>query len=189
MDQLRFWFILQQDVDRPVGGVKQIYSVASIIADLGFSVFIVQGTSDFRPSWFTSSFLNIRTIASKDFSFSDLQSTSDIVVIPETFLPLLPQLSHLRVVIFNQNMHYLFGEKFDFEPSSVLRMYSLPNILAVLTVSSSDYNYALDALPLPPSRIHRVVNAIEDDVFLFHSLQVILLPICLERILSIQELF
>ena len=135
MDQLRFWFILQQDVDRPVGGVKQIYSVASIIADLGFSVFIVQGTSDFRPSWFKSSLQNIRTIADKDFLSQTL--ATDIVVIPKLFY-LCCRSFHLSVVIFNQNMHYLFGEKLNFDPSAALRLYSLPNILSVLTVIS-DY--------------------------------------------------
>ena len=162
MKLFRFWFILQQDVDRPVGGVKQIYAVASIIADLGYPVFVVQGTSEFRPSWFSSSLSNVNTVSAKGFSFKQLNSSIDIVVIPETFLPLLPKIRNLMVVIFNQNMHYLFGEKFDFDPRSVLHLYSLPNIVSVLTVSSSDYNYALDSLPISPTKIHRVVNAIED---------------------------
>ena len=167
MNQFRFWFILQQDVDRPIGGVKQIYCIASIIADLGYPVFIVQGTSDFRPKWFSSDHLNFCTVANKDFSIENLDPLVDIVLIPETFLPLLSKLSRLRVVIFNQNMHYLCGENFNFDPSQVLLSYSRPNIAAVLTVSASDYNYAIDALPLPPSRIHRIVNAIEDDIFSF----------------------
>ena len=50
VNYLMFWFILQQDVKRPIGGVKQIYLVASIIADLGYSVSIVQGTDEFRLS-------------------------------------------------------------------------------------------------------------------------------------------
>ena len=167
MNQSRFWFILQQDVDRPIGGVKQIYTVASIIADFGYSVFVVQGTSSFRPTWFSTSDFNFRTVGSQDFSVDQLDPFVDIVVIPETFLPLLPTLSRLRVVIFNQNMHYLCGEDFSFDPALVMQAYSRPNILSVLTVSASDYNYAVDALPLPPSRIHRIVNAIEDDVFSF----------------------
>ncbi len=167
MNQPRFWFILRQDVDRPIGGVKQIYAVASIISNLGFSVSVVQGTSEFRPSWFPSSEYSFHTVGNKDFSFDLLDPLSDIVVIPETFLPLLPKLKRFPVVIFNQNMHYLFGEKIDLNPAQVLRAYSSPNIIAVWTVSASDYNYALDLLPLPPQRIHRIINAIEDDLFSF----------------------
>ena len=93
--QLRFWFLLQQDVDRPIGGVKQIYIVASIISDLGYSVSIVQGTSAFRPSWFPVDRLNFRTVGNNDFSAQRLDPNIDVVVIPETFLPLLPRLQHL----------------------------------------------------------------------------------------------
>ena len=167
MKQLRFWFILQQNVDRPVGGVKQIYSVASIISGLGYSACIVQGTTEFRPSWFPASELNFRTIGLSDFSFKKLDPRLDIVVIPETFLPLMSQLSHLKVVIFNQNMHYLFGEKMNLDPSFVLQSYSSSNILSVWTVSASDFSYAVDLLPISSDRVHRIVNAVESDVFSF----------------------
>ena len=167
MKQSRFWFILQQDVDRPVGGVKQIYVVASIISSLGYHVTIVQGTSEFRPSWFPLSDLNFHTVGKKDFALAELNQNNDIVVIPETFLPLLPRLSRLKVVIFNQNMHYLFGELFDLNPAFVMRAYSSPNIVGVLTVSHSDYAYALDSLPISPDRIHRLVNAIDENTFSF----------------------
>ena len=168
MNQSRFWFILQQDVDRPIGGVKQIYIVASIISSLGYPVWIVQGTSSFKPSWFPTSHLNFNTVGKNEFSFNQLDNSRDIVVIPETYLPLLPSISHLKVVIFNQNMHYLFGERFDLDPSFVMKSYSATNILSVLTVSASDYCYALNVLPVPPDRIHRIVNAIEDDVFSYN---------------------
>ena len=167
--KLRFWFLLQQDVDRPIGGVKQIYTVASIISELGYSVTIVQGTSNFRPSWFSTTRSNFLTIGNNDFSPQSLDSSTDVVVIPETFLPLLPKLQHLRVVIFNQNMHYLFGEKLDFDPSFVFKAYASPNIVAVLTVSSSDHSFAIDALPIPSTKIHRIFNAIEDDLFSFSA--------------------
>ena len=167
MKQFRFWFILQQNVDRPIGGVKQIYTVASIISGLGFSVYIVQGSSEFRPSWFPANELDFYSIGINDFSFNNLDPTFDIVVIPETFLLLLPKLSHLKVVIFNQNMHYLFGEKMNLDPSFVFRAYSLPNILSVWTVSASDYSYAIDTLPIPPSRVFRIVNAVESGLFSF----------------------
>ena len=117
-------------------------------------------------TWFSTSDFKFRTVGIQDF-WGDQFDPFDIVVIPETFLPLLPTLSRLRVVIFNQNMHYLCGEDFSFDPALVMQAYSRPNILSVLTVSASDYNYAVDALPLPPSRIHRIVNAIEDDIFSF----------------------
>lgn len=167
VSQFRFWFILQQDVDRPVGGVKQIYTVASIISGLGFSVCVVQGTSAFRPSWFPVSGLNFRTIGKQDFSSDNLNPMRDIIVIPETFLPLLQKLSRFKVIVFNQNMHYLFGEKMDLDPSFVIRAYSSPNIIAVWTVSSTDYSYAVDLLPVPSRRVYRIVNAIDENIFSF----------------------
>ena len=64
-------------------------------------------------------------------------------------------------------MLYLFGEKFDLDPSFVIRAYSSPNIIAVWTVSASDHSYAIDLLPVPSHRIHRIVNAIDESVFSF----------------------
>lgn len=169
MNLPRFWFILQQDVDRPIGGVKQFYSVASIISDLGYSVYFVQGTKDFWPSWFPSLNRNFLTISNDNFSFARLNPSIDIVVIPETYLPIMPEVIsfNLKVVIFNQNMHYLLGEKLQLDPSFVFRSYSSSNVLSVLTVSDADFSYALDVLPVPPHKIHRIVNAIEDHVFSF----------------------
>ena len=56
---------------------------------------IVQGTSDFRPSWFSVDRLNFRTVGNKDFS-AQIDPNIDVVVIPETFLPLLPRLPHIK---------------------------------------------------------------------------------------------
>ena len=51
----RFWILIGQDFSRPIGGIKQIFRLAEALISLGYDCQIVQGTSDFFPSWFKSS--------------------------------------------------------------------------------------------------------------------------------------
>ena len=93
-----FWFILEQDVDRPIGGVKQ-FMFLLLFLDLGRRT-IVQG---FILSSFLVSFPPDLKVAGKiDFNLSSLQSENDILIIPETFLPYLRFTRDLSVIIFNQ---------------------------------------------------------------------------------------
>lgn len=166
MASKRFWFILQQDVDRPVGGVKQIYRFSEILGILGYKSTIVQKSSEFRPSWFSSS-STILAVSYKHFCQLQLDPLVDVIILPETFIPLFFKLPRIPIVIFNQNMHYLHGEDMMLNPAFVQSVYSSENLLHVLTVSRSDYSFAIDILPLPSSKVSLLVNAIELDIFKF----------------------
>ena len=52
-------------------------------------------------------------------------------------MPYLRFTRDLSVIIFNQNMNFSFG-KFDLKPKFVFNSCASDNVLAVLTVSSSD---------------------------------------------------
>lgn len=166
MSSRRFWFILKEDVERPIGGVKQIYRLAVVLANLGYQSFIVQKTSEFRPSWFQSP-VELKAISFSEFTNIPLDSSSDVIVIPETFIPIFFSLPHVPIVIFNQNMHYLHGEKMNIRPEFVHKVYSSTRLLHVLTVSRSDFSFALDLLPVNSSKVSVLINAIETEIFGF----------------------
>lgn len=162
-----FWFILKEDIDRPIGGVKQIYRLASILVELGHQASIVQNTSDFRPSWFNSSD-KLQAISFSDFSNRPLDSCFDIIVIPETFIAIFFRLPNVPIIIFNQNMNFLHGEKMNIKPEFVHTVYSSPRLAHVLSVSQSDFSYILNLLPVSSSKVSLLVNAIETDIFDFN---------------------
>ena len=43
----RFFFLIGKDVNRPIGGVMQIYRLANTLAILGYETTIIQGSDDF----------------------------------------------------------------------------------------------------------------------------------------------
>ena len=166
MEIKRFWFLIQQDVAHPVGGVKQIYRFADILSQLGFYSCVVQKTSDFRPPWFKFD-CAFKTISYNEFKSLQLDSTIDYIILPETFLPIFFNVQDVPIIIFNQNMHYVFGENMSFKPKYVQSVYSSERLAHVLTVSHSDYSYITDSFPLEPSKVSLLVNAIETNLFKF----------------------
>lgn len=166
MEIKRFWFLIQQDIDHPVGGVKQIYRFADILSKLGFYSCVVQKTEEFRPLWFKTD-SKFKTISYQKFKFLQLDPNIDYIILPETFLPIFFQLQEVPKIIFNQNMHYVFGENMSLQPSYVQSVYSSESLAHVLTVSHSDYSYISDLFPLRTHQISLFVNAIETNLFNF----------------------
>ena len=98
----RFFFLIGKDVNRPIGGVMQIYRLANTLAILGYETTIIQGSDDFLPDWFniSASFRRISLASYKSYKFSLF---SDFLVIPETFIPHYFTLPPVKKIIFNQN--------------------------------------------------------------------------------------
>ena len=109
----RFWFLAYPDLDKAVGGIKQIHRAAEIIEKFGYSAYLVQEQSTFHPQWFES---NVNTISRNEwFQKTDLNPKIDIIVLPETFVPLIPSLfPGIPKIIFNQNASYTFGPSKQF---------------------------------------------------------------------------
>ena len=161
---LHYWFLISKDVDRPIGGVKQIYRLAECISRIGYSVTVIQGSSDFSPSWFPLS-INFSTISYSAFRSRDFDVSRDILIIPETFVPVFHSLPPIRKIIFNQNSSYTFGQNLDLDPAFVLSVYSSPLLSAVLCVSSYDYNFLVGSMRIEPSKVHLLANPIEKQLF------------------------
>ena len=58
--QRRFWFLVYPDLNKAVGGIKQIHRVSEIIDQLGY----FSEQADFRPHWFES---NVNTTSRSEF--------------------------------------------------------------------------------------------------------------------------
>ena len=160
--QRRFWFLAYPDLNKAVGGIKQIHRVAEIIEELGFFACLVQEQADFRPNWFES---NVNTISRSDwFKRTDFDPHIDIIVLAETFVPLIPSLfPGIPKIIFNQNVSYSFGlpSKTIYKPSAITAIYHHQDVLQVWCVSRSDYNFLVRGFDLPISNVYRVINAID----------------------------
>ena len=89
MNSNRYWLLLYPDISKPIGGVKQIHRLAEALTQLGQQATIVQQNQSFHPGWFESS---VSTISLNDWkNLKDIKCTKDIIIMPETFLPLIPK--------------------------------------------------------------------------------------------------
>ena len=166
---LRFWFALHPDIPRPIGGIKQAHRLAEALIECGLEATIIQQNADFHPGWFRSS---VPTIGISDWTKlrHKLSPQRDLVVLPETYLPLFESYAPgLPKIIFNQNASYSFGAPGSPPPlkhADVLRLYHHPDLLHVLCVSQYDEKLLSQGFGLPNSRLTRLINPIESDLFL-----------------------
>ena len=163
----RYWLALHPDLPRPIGGVKQVHRFAEALIACGRQATLIQQEASFHPGWFTSS---VPTIGLDEWrSRSDLSPTRDVVVLPETFLPVLESYGPgLPKLIFNQNGAYSFGidpAQLRQPPAEVLRLYRHPLVAQVLCVSEHDERLLSHGFGLGSERVSRLVNGIETDLF------------------------
>jgi hypothetical protein len=162
----RYWLALHPDVERPIGGVKQMHRFAEALTACGREATLIQEHAAFHPGWFSS---DVQTIGLKQWrKRKDLNSQGDCVVLPETFLNAFERYAPgLPKLIFNQNGAYTFGsgQKGARPPGDILRLYHHPELLHVLCVSQHDERLLAKGLGLGSARVSRLVNPIEGDVF------------------------
>ena len=163
----RYWFALHPDLRRPIGGVKQIHRLVEVLGQLGREATIIQQDASFHPGWFSS---RVATIGLEQFNArGDLTPKSDVIVLPETFLPALPRYAPgLPKLVFNQNGAYSFGlNKGDGfpKPEQVLDLYRHKELKHVLCISRHDEQLLREAFPLGTERVSRIINGIETDLF------------------------
>ena len=162
---LRFWLALHPDIQRPIGGVKQIHRLSEVLSSLGYHSTIIQDDSSFKPSWFES---NVDTISLRRFNESiSLSKARDVVVLPETFINSFSSYAKgIPKIIFNQNGAYTFSSK-KLTPSSIIELYHHPDLLYVLCVSSRDQKFLSKCLLVGESKVSRLFNDIDSSVFKF----------------------
>ena len=167
LDSYRYWLALHPDIRRPIGGVKQMHRLAEALDHLGREARIIQDNASFHPDWFTS---NVRTVSQSEFRMCiDLQSDRDVVIIPETFMPVLSRYAPgLPKIIFNQNGAYSFGlndRDSLLAPDYVLKLYAHPELKHVLCISRHDEILLKNGFQLGNDRVSRLINGIETNLF------------------------
>ena len=153
------------DVDRAIGGVKQLYRHVEHLVASGWDAAVVTEAAGFRPSWFMSDApaLSLADCHNRR-EFNDLNT---ILLLPETYLDVDFRsfrgldLSQLAKVVFNQNGYYTYGKGGDLLASRLQSFYSDSSVLQVLTISEDTHVLMQRNLGLCDLRLSRVVNSIE----------------------------
>lgn len=153
------------DVDRAIGGVKQLYRHVEHLVHLGWDACVVTQNNDFRPSWFES------TAPASSITYcalqGDFKGDDTILLLPETYLGVNLSdfwgfdLSHLPRVIFNQNAYYSFGSFRENITHQVSHFYDHSSVLQVLSISEDTHEFLNLNLGIRDSNLSRIVNAVE----------------------------
>lgn len=161
----RVRFLCLPDLDKPIGGAKQLYRHVEQLVALGWDAAVVTERDGFRPSWFFSTAPTAGIDICRERG--DFEPDMAIVVIPETYLGINLtryhgiDLSRLARVLYNQNAYYSYvnsGER----PLEVLgRFYDAPEVLQILCVSEDSHRFLRRNLGIPDQRLSRIIHAIE----------------------------
>lgn len=166
--QMRFWLACQPDVQKPIGGVKQLHRLAESLTRLGYEAALIQDDPAFKPGWFesTAKTTNLDSVQ----TLSKQEAKTDIVIIPETYVECIENyLPGLPKVIFNQNFAYTFnGSRGLLRPDKVQERYLDRNVLATWCVSDYDRSALVHWLG-SHGHVCKLVNAIRSDIFTFDS--------------------
>lgn len=161
---LRFWLVCHPDIDKPIGGVKQLHRLAECLVSLGFEAKLIQDDATFKPKWFLS---KAEAVAFERFSKSaTIHPDRDIFILPETYAcAFLSYIPGFRKIIFNQNSSYTFyGAGKPLDPDLVRSYYANNEIIGVICVSDYDQR-AILSLVSRQKPVLRIANAIDTDLF------------------------
>ena len=165
----RYWLALHPDIEKPIGGVKQMHRFAESLSACGREAIIIQERADFHPGWFQS---KVKTISFKEWANLDnLSKKRDVVVLPETFLPFMPNYGPgLPKILFNQNGAYSFGlgkanDGFPDNPQKVLDLYHHSDLKHIICVSKYDVKLIQDAFGIDAANVSCLINSIETSIF------------------------
>ena len=153
------------DIDKPIGGVKQLYRHVEHLQTLGWDAAVVTETDGFRPSWFSSSAKSIGLKTS--WKLGELVPSKTILVLPETYLGVDLSsfrgfdLSNMKRVVFNQNAYYSFGDFNSNTAQDLKNFYDNSLVLQVLTVSEDSHTFLSRNLGIRDKCLSRIVNSIE----------------------------
>ena len=171
VSNIRYWLALHPDINRPIGGVKQMHRLCEVLASSGRNATLIQDDESFHPRWFQS---DVNTISrEKWIKRSDLNVRRDVVVLPETFANVFYTYAPgLPKVIFNQNGSYTFGQRTHKpwpNPNEILKIYTDDDLFSVLCVSRYDEDLLVKCLGIDSRRVSRLVNPIESKLFCLGS--------------------
>jgi glycosyltransferase involved in cell wall biosynthesis len=153
------------DVDRPIGGVKQLYRHVEHLQAQGWDAKVLTQNSGFKPGWFTSS---ASTAALREsHKAGELDPTSTILVLPETYVNANlssfegVDLSGFARVILNQNAYYSYGQFDAGTAARVHAFYRQEAVLQILSISEDTHSFLSTNIGVPDGMLSRIINAIE----------------------------
>ena len=153
------------DIDRPIGGVKQLYRHVEHLDALGWDAAILCEKSGFRPNWFTSTANCISLTESN--AKNELVPSECILLLPETYIGMNfsqfngIDLSEFSRVVFNQNAYYSYGQSANIDDKIFYDFYESSSVLQVLSVSEDTHRFLHHNMMIPDNRLSRIINAIE----------------------------
>jgi hypothetical protein len=144
------------DLDRPSGGVRNIYRHVESLNTTGIPATVVHARDGFSCTWFKH---NARIAAASTVTLSQ----QDVLVVPEWYGPCLAALPiGPRIVIFNQGAYHTFNDAhktFNDLGNTAAPYREIPGLEAVLVVSHDNADYLRFAFP--ELRLALVRNAID----------------------------
>jgi hypothetical protein len=162
---LKLRFLLHPDLDRPIGGGKQVHRQVEQLVDLGWDAAVMAEKAGFRPGWFES---KAPVLAYSDCRASgELASSHTILVLPETCLGIDlgnyydVDLRRQPRVVFNQNVYYSTMGAGTKSLEQLAAFYDAPEVLQVLCVSEDSYSFLRDCWGISDRRLSRIINAVE----------------------------
>ena len=153
------------DIDRAIGGVKQLYRHVEHLIALGWDASILTEAAGFRPTWFDSTAPTVSLPES--WERGELNKNQVILVLPETYLGVDLSdfrgfnLSSLHRVVFNQNAYYTYSDFKSNTHQLLDSFYGNSLLLQVLSVSEDTHSFLFRNLSLPDIKLSRIVNAVE----------------------------
>ena len=131
------------DIDKAIGGVKQLYRHVEHLVALGWDAAIVTEADGFRPSWFVSSAPAFSL--GECFRRGDFSDGLAILLLPETYLGVdlssfrNLDLSRLPRVVFNQNCYYTYSNNLENLDTKLRYFYDNESVLQILSVSEDTH--------------------------------------------------
>lgn len=162
---LKARFLLQPDLDRPIGGAKQVHRQVEHLVALGWDAAVVAAKAGFRPSWFASQAPVLAYDDCRDRG--ELSSEHTVLVLPETYLGInLADYGGVDLrgqprVVFNQNAYYSLMGAGPQPLDKLAAFYDAPEVLQVLCVSEDSTAFLRDCWGLSDARVSRIINAVE----------------------------
>ncbi len=153
------------DVDKAIGGVKQLYRHVEHLVALGWDAAMVTEVAGFRPSWFRSDAPSLSL--AECHQRGEFHPESTLLLLPETYLGVDLRsfrgldLSSLARVVFNQNGYYSYGQGGEVIGAQLQSFYDDPSVLQVLSISEDTHTLLQRNLGLSDQRLSRIINAIE----------------------------
>lgn len=147
-------YFLTPDFDVPAGGIRVMYRHVDLLNQAGTPAAVLHSRPGFRCSWFDSSGTRVANLAETELT------ADDVLVVPEIYAGVLPTLSEVRHVLFDQSGHLLMSRPSEGIVEHIGTSGAFAGVLAV-----SEHSQRMLSYIFPSANIARVHLSLDPDVF------------------------